>query len=169
MSFHSRPAHTTTISWYKNGYHIFNATNTTTVLGALEGSTSLLLLPPLIRREDGGVYTVVITNSFSEIPIDMRNSSISFELKVKGKSGGRCANDNTIGAEHYVAMKKKIQAFFIYLMCQVCTCMHDAFVPQSHRSLLWTSEFPLQTRLLPLSRGACTLDSRTKMPPLLPW
>lgn len=83
LFFHSRPSNTTTVLWYKNGISFPTAANVTTSLGALEGNTALLI-SRLVRRGDGGVYTVVVRNSYSEIPLDMRTINKTFELKVKG-------------------------------------------------------------------------------------
>ncbi|KAL5496967.1 hypothetical protein EMCRGX_G013348 [Ephydatia muelleri] len=82
VNFSSRPANATTVVWYKNSVRLFNSANITTNLGPLDGNTSLTI-PRLIKREDSGLYTVMIENSFNEIPVHMRNCNISFELNVK--------------------------------------------------------------------------------------
>eukprot|EP00731_Ephydatia_muelleri_P012273 Em0006g1167a len=82
VGFHSRPTNTTTVLWYKDGNSLSIAANITTALGALKGN-STLLISRLVRRGDGGVYTVVVRNSFREIPLDKRSTNMTFELKVK--------------------------------------------------------------------------------------
>lgn len=83
VGFHSRPTNTTAVLWYKDGNSLSIAANITTALGALKGN-STLLISRLVRRGDGGVYTVVVRNSFREIPLDKRSTNMTFELKVKG-------------------------------------------------------------------------------------
>lgn len=76
----------TTITWQLNNVPI-TITNqkfiSTDYANETSGSTSLSFLA--VNRADRGIYTVLIDNSMTLIPVNMRSTHVSFTLTVYGK------------------------------------------------------------------------------------
>lgn len=76
----------TTITWQLNNVPITISDQkfiSTDYANETSGSTSLSFLP--VKRADKGMYTVLIDNSMTLIPVNMRSTRISFTLIVYGK------------------------------------------------------------------------------------
>ncbi|KAL5500501.1 hypothetical protein EMCRGX_G012074 [Ephydatia muelleri] len=96
----SRPWSTTAIMWYKDGNSLANASNMTVTSGNLQGSTSLVV-SRTASRQDGGIYTVGITNNLLLLPNNSRYVQANFTLRIKVLPAAPFnININTLTASH---------------------------------------------------------------------
>ena len=86
VHFRSSPESDTTITWQLNNVPLTSTNQksiSTDYTSDTLGNTSLSFLT--VNRADRGIYTVLIDNSMTLIPVNMRNTRISFTLNVHGK------------------------------------------------------------------------------------
>jgi len=80
VEFQSRFRENTTVAWYRDGSRLPEQHVQTEYRSELAGQTTLSFAP--ISRSDGGVYRVVIENSFEIIPQLLRTNETWFNVSV---------------------------------------------------------------------------------------
>jgi len=84
VEFQSRFRENTTVAWYRDGSRLPEQRVQTEYRSELAGQTTLSFAP--ISRIDGGVYRVVIENSFEIIPQLLRTNETWFNVSVISES-----------------------------------------------------------------------------------
>ena len=84
MEFQSRFRENTTVAWYRDGSRLLEQRVQTEYRSELAGQTTLSFAP--ISRSDGGVYRMVIENSFEIIPQLLRTNETWFNVSVISES-----------------------------------------------------------------------------------